>query len=146
MALTFSLVQRTQYRLTYLCIPNGGSTGVTDSGTLPNTGTGTPDLGGDIATWNQYPFYTLLRKPVANQAAARALFGDTLTSVLSVATPRAKLSLRVRTAPAGTGDWGVDANLGTAGSAGFAVLDVVSPASASASCYLDIEFLHTLVR
>jgi hypothetical protein len=146
MAIAFSLVQRTQYRLTYLCAPNGGSTGATDSGTLPNTGTGTPDLGGDISTWLQYPFYNLLRTPVASQAAARTLFGDSLTSVLSIATPRAKLSLRVRTAPAGTGDWGVDANLGGGGSAGFAVLDVVSPASALAACYLDIEFLHTLVR
>lgn len=152
MAMTFTLVERTPYRLRYLATTLGAEDPF-DTGVIPNAAGVTPDLRTDAGVWNGQPIDNLVSTPAANQAAARELLlGDTLTTNADIEVPRAHTHIIMRTIgdPGGEPTWAVDANegaaAGSAPSAGFAVLQVFGPSVADETAYIDIDYQHTFDR
>jgi hypothetical protein len=159
MAITFTLVDATQYRLRYECVQDGviSSPPLASDGfnTIENDGTPTPDLKTDIlsapvGTAGGSPLQKLIDagrngyKHVAanlNQAEARALLNsdDAAGAVLTNNhVGRAVVTMLKKQAV--TLHWGADVNVDGAGNP---VIEVRSDVGTPGVAYVDLHFRHT---
>lgn len=159
MAITFTLVDATPYRLRYLAVQDGviSSPPVEADGfdTIPNDANPTPDLKTDILTaptqgGGGSPLQKLIDagrngyKHVAaalNQAEARALFNsdDAAGAVLTNNyVGRAVVTMLKK--PPVTVHWSADVNVDGSGNP---VIEVRSDVGTPAAAYVDLHFRHT---
>jgi hypothetical protein len=156
MALTVALVERTPNRLRYLVTSDGGAGAAPDVTGITNRlagGVAGSDLNVDSLVVNGSPIQQLVSTPVATTAAARTLFGDGLTAVTDIDTPRGHISVRNRNSfaivLATASLWSADAVEGSTidpASAGRVAIVISGPNVANAACYVDLVFQHTYDR
>jgi hypothetical protein len=146
MAITFTLVESTPYRLRYLAV-NASPFGTT--ATIPNDGGATPDLRTDLANDPSGPLRAIVRAGVdgigtvaagaLTQAQARAIMNsDNTGSVGNDLVPRAITTVT----PRGTTPvvFGVDINVD--GQADPVV--IVTSSAATGEAYVDIHARHSI--
>lgn len=156
MALLFTLLEVTPYRLRYLANATGSDNNP-QSGLIVNRnlppGPNVGDLRFDSRIWRNFPIHYLVSTLVVNQTDARRIMqGDGLISTSDIEGIRAHIYVTSLTSNF-TAIWSCDVNEGAAAgdpqSAGFSVIIVNAPGGqggAQQFAWVDIDFQHTFDR